>query len=307
MLRAAVAAALLCTIAHGAPARILVVAVAQAQTNDAREAVVLGPNAQVYEPDGKGAWFRRHEGGIADVVVQASRAGAHVIVGVASGPPYASRPGAAGDGAWQMIVLGLHAKAVVGRGPRATAAFGRQVFGLETGKPVHLPDAPAPVLALAASNKAVVVATDQGLARLEGKGWKPLASAPRYVSAILDDRWALTDRGLLDLRSQKVTAWPTGFRVSSVVAVDNDLVVAAGMQGANLELVILKAGKLEHETIGVKLSHIVALAADRVGRVVVAAPDGELAVRDPAGLWTATKVRDELPTARPGAAPAVQW
>jgi len=309
-LPAAVVAALLSTIAHGAPAPAVIVALAAPETKDARDAVAIGPNGQVYEPDGNGTWSRHHAGGIADDVVRAARAGALLIVGVDGGPPYAYRPtrtaGKPGDGAWQMIVLGLHAKAIVGRGPRATAAFGRQVFGLDTGKPVRLADAPAPVTALAASPKAVVVVTDKGLARLEGKGWKPIANAPKQVIALLDDRWALVERGLLDLRSQKITAWPTGFRVASVVAIDNDLVVAAGTQGAILQLVTIKAGRLDQEAIGVRLAAIVAIAADRTGRVVVASRDGHLAVRDKTGAWTAIAVKDALPAVRPGSPPAVQ-
>ncbi|CAN5405798.1 hypothetical protein BH11MYX1_BH11MYX1_20810 [soil metagenome] len=306
MLRAAIVAALLGTIAHGAPAPAVIAALAAPETKDVRDTVLLGPNGQVYEPDGNGAWIRHHTGGIADDVVRASRAGGRVIVGVESGPPYAYAPGKTGDGAWHMVVLGLHAKAIVGHGPRATAAFGRQVFGLETGTPVRLTDAPAPVLTLAASRKSVVIVTDQGLARLVGQRWKSIAIAPAQVTALLDDRWALVDRGLLDLRAGKVTAWPTGFRPSAVFAVDNDLVVAAGTQGANLVLVTLKAGKLDHELIGVRLATVVALAADRAGRVVVAARDGQLAVRDKQDAWTATAVRDELPAGRPGSPPAVQ-
>lgn len=305
-LRAAVVAAWLSTIAYGAPSPAVIVALAGPDTNDARDAVAVGPNGQVYEPDGTGAWVRHHAGGIADDVVRAARAGGQVIVGVDGGPPYAYRPEKTGDGAWQMIVLGLHANAIVGRGPRATAAFGRQVFGLDTGKPVRLADAPAPVTALAGSRRSIVIATDKGLARLEGRGWKPIANASTQVIALLDDRWALVERGLLDLRSQKITTWPTGFHVASVVAIDNNLVVAAGTLGANLQLVTLKAGKLDHEAIGVQLAAIVAIAADRTGRVVVASRDGQLAVRDKAGTWTTAAVSDALPGDRPGSPPAVQ-
>lgn len=303
---AAIVAALPSIIAHGAPAPAVIAAVAAPATKDVRDAIMLGPQGQLYEPDGHGAWIRHHAGGIANDVVRATRAGARVIVGVEGGPAYASATGKTGNGAWQMIVLGLHAKAILGRGRRATAAVGRQVFVLESRTPVRLADAPGPVLALAASPASVVVVTDQGLVRLAGKGWKPIANAPRQVTSLLDDRWALLDRGLLDLRSQRVTAWPTGFRVSSVVAVDNDLVVAAGTLGATLVVVTLKAGTLVHEPIGVQLASIVWVSADREGRVVVASREGQLAVRDHAGAWTSTAVRDELPADRPGSPPAVQ-
>ncbi len=289
----------LSAVSSGAPAPAVISALA-GDAKDARAAVAVGPNGQVYEPDGKGAWVRTHAGGLADDVIRASRANGLVVAGVDGGPPYAYR-----DGTWQLVVLGLHAKAIVGRGPRATAAFGRQVFGLETGKAVRLTDAPAPVTMLAASARSIVIATDKGLARLEGKSWKPIASAPKQVLALLDDRWALVERGLIDLRSQKLTAWPAGFRASSAIA-DGELVVAAGTQGATLTLVTLAAGRLSHEPIAVKLASVVAVAADSTGRVVVAARDGQLAVRDRTGAWTASAVRDALPAARPGSPPAVQ-
>jgi hypothetical protein len=298
--------------AHAAPA---VIAALAPGDPDAREAVALGPNGQVYEPDGKGAWIRHHAGGLADDVTHATRAGALVIAGVAGGPPYAHRVGRPD---WNLVVLGLHAKAVLGRGPRATAGFGSQVFGLDTGKPVRLADAPGPVAMLAASAKGVVIETDKGVAKLEGKRWKPIAIAPSQVIALLDDRWALVEHGLLDLRTQTTTAWPAGFTVASVFAVDNDLVVAAGTHGASPELVTLKAGKLERAAIAIAPTvirslpvpaapaigaGIVAIVGDRAGRVVVATHDA-LWIRDKAGAWTIGELRDELPPDRPGSPPA---
>jgi len=339
---AALLVVVLATRVHAAP---LVIAALAPGDRDARTAVVIGPSGQAYEPDGKGAWTRHHASAIADNVARATRAGSVVIVGSDTGPsgggPSAAQSGASSGrgrasdpsglgppyafraGVWDLVVLGLHAKAVLGRGPRATAAFGRQVFGLETGKPVRLADAPGPVAMLGAGIKAIVVETDQGLAKNEGKGWKPIANAPKQVEALLDDRWALVDHGLLDLRSQKLTAWPAGFHVASAVAIDNDFVVAVGLQGAAAELVTLKAGKLDHEAIvvadatanadaiatstaklGTGAAAIVGVAADRTGRVVVAARDGQLAIRDKAGAWTRGALFDPTPPARPGSPPA---
>jgi hypothetical protein len=289
-------------------------------SRDAREALALGPHGEAYEPDGKGAWVRRHAGGLAGEVVRATRAGDLVIAGVDGGPPFEYRAGkdvrGEGDavGAWNLIVLGLHAKAIVGRGPRATAAFGRLVFGLDSGKPVKLADAPGLVTGLAASDKAVVVETDKGLAKLETKGaakWKPIANAPVHVLALLDDRWALVERGLLDLRTQKLVAWPAGFTVASAIAVTNELVVAAGLHGTTAELVTLQGATVAREPIAPAGSHfgtgnatIVSVIADKTGRVVVAARDGQLAVRDKTGAWTLGAVTTEPPADRPGSPPA---
>jgi len=314
--RIAAVVVLLAVRAHAAPATPAtpVIAALAPGDPDAREAVALGPNGQTYEPDGKGAWIRHHAGGLADDVTRATRAGALVIAAVDGGPPYAVRVGRPGatTGEWNLVVLGLHAKAVLGRGPRATAAFGLQIFGLDTGKPVRLADAPGPVTMLAASAKGVVIETDKGLAKLEGKRWKPIANVPSQVIALLDDRWALVEHGLLDLRTQNTTAWPAGFKVASVVAVDNNLVIAAGTHGASAELVTLKAGKLDRAGIVIAAQSpagpaigagIVAIVGDRAGRVVVATHDA-LWVRDQAGTWTAGAVRDELPADRPGSPPA---
>lgn len=300
---------LLAVRAHAAP----VIAALAPGDRDAREAVALGPNGQAYEPDGKGVWIRRHAGGLADDVTRATRAGALVIAGVDGGPPYAYR-----RGEWNLVVLGLHAKAVLGRGPRATAAFGRQVFGLDTGKPVRLADAPGPVAMLGASANGIVIETDAGIARLAGKRWKPIANAPAHVLALLDDRWALVEHGLIDLRTQNTTAWPAGFKVASAFAVDNGLILAVGTRGTNPELVTLKAGKLVRAAIAMTPTvvrslpapvapaigaGIVAIVGDRVGRVVVATHDA-LWIRDKAGTWTVGELRDELPADRPGSPPA---
>jgi len=335
IIRVAPVVAVVLVVATGAlraqPARTMIAALAPGpKGSDAREALALGPHGEAYEPDGKGTWVRRHAGALSGEVVRATRADALVIAGVEAGPPFGYRPGTAvrGDadavGAWNMIVLGVHAKAIVGRGPRATAAFGKLVFGLDTGKPIKLADAPGVVTALAASASGVVVETDKGLAKLEAKGaaqkWKPIANAPAHVLALLDDRWALVDRGLLDLRTQKVTAWPAGFRVDTAIAVSNELVVAAGLHGNAPELVTLKGATVTREPITAALvaaasgngatklgsgaAAIVSVVADKAGRVVVAMKDGELAVRDKAGTWTLTDVRTELPADRPGSPPA---
>ncbi len=282
---------------------------------DARGAVVVGPSGEVYEPDGSGAWLRRHAGGVADKVVRATRARGLVIAGVDAGPAYAFRAGTAparGDGdaigAWNMVVLGWHAKAIVGRGPRATAAVGKRVFALDTGTPVRLPDAPDPVVLLAASSRGVVAATDKGLVRLVGTTWKPIPHAPAQVLAVLDDRWVLVDRGLVDLRSRRVIPWPADFQPAAAIAVDSQLVVAAGTHGAAAELVTVSRGKPVREPIGgltpAGAAGIVSVVADRAGRVVVATRDGQLAIRDHTGAWAAGRLRDARPAEHPGPPPA---
>jgi hypothetical protein len=92
--------------------------------------------------------------------------------------------------------------------------------------------------------------------------------------------------------------------------------VAAGTHGASAELVTLKGATQTREPIGLAgtpppgarfgagTAAIVSVVADKTGRVVVAARDGQLAVRDKAGAWTLGAVTSDLPADRPGSPPA---
>jgi hypothetical protein len=291
-------------VAHAGPATV----VALASGPDVRDAVAIGPAGEAYEPDHHGAWVRHHAGGIAAEVVHATRAGATVIAGVQAGPPFELHAGM-----WSAIYVGQKAKAVLGRGPRATAAVGKLVFVLAGGaRTSKLPEAPGVIVALGASGKGVAVETDKGLARLDAATWKPIANAPQHVVALLDDRWALVDRGVLDLRARgprsappPLTAWPAGFHPASVIALD-DTVVAAGAGAHGPELVTLRAGKTDREPFAFEhAAPIVAVAIDKAKRVVVAARDGQLAIRE-RGAWTVHHVSDELPPPHEGSPPAAQ-
>ncbi len=276
-------------------ARADVVAVAPAP--DVRNAIVLGADGQVYEPDGHGAWIRRHEGGISSPIVDAQRAGAAVIAGTTAGPPFELE-----HGVWTSVYLGQHVKAIVGHGARAIAAVGKSVFALDHGPPARLTDAPDPVLAVAASTTGVAIETDHGVLRLDGKKWKPIKNAPHHVATLLDDHWAIVEHGIVDLRTGKIT--PTGVRVAAAT-VSGDDVVVVGTHGSIAELVTLHAGKLAQEPV--KLDHaapVAGLAADREGRVLVVTRDGQLALRDH-GTWTTAQLRDELPPPRAGSPPAL--
>ena len=268
-----------------------------APATDARRAIAIGPAGQVYEPDGKGAWVRTHAGGLAAEVVASATAGGSVIAGAKNAPPFRLR-----GGAWNALDLGLKAKAILGAGSRAVAAVGKGVFALDGAVPKKLAEAPAPVLALGSSKAGVVIATDRGLLRLQGTAFKPV-KGPKRVQALLDDRWALVDRGALDLKTMKAYTWPAGLRVGDAMVVGDGLVAVAS-HGKALELVTIKAGALAHEKVPAPdPSAVVGVVADAAGRVVIAMRDGTLAVRDGAS-WTATTVRESLAPAKPGPAPA---
>jgi hypothetical protein len=183
------------------------------------------------------------------------------------------------------------------------ATVGRQVLALDRlagGEPAKLGTAAGEIL-LVGSGTAIVVATERGLFRIDGAKVAPI-SAPRRAKLLVGDRWAVVDGGVVDLRTGKTTAWPGGAAIEVVEVGPEERLVAVVRIGGKLELVVVRAGKLERvpmEAAGAP----VGVAVDRGGRAVVAFQDGRLAVRDGA-VWTTVTVREELPTPRPGPPPA---
>lgn len=282
--------------------------VALAPAPDARKAIPIGPAGQVFEPDGKGDWVRRRAGGTAVELVHATSVGTTVVAGAKNAPPFRLK-----NGTWTAVVLFPKARAVVGTGSRVVTAANKQVFSLDTtaAQPTKLGDAPARVTALAAGKSRVVVMTDKGLYELPGGkpgAFKPIKKAPKTIRALLSDRWALVDRGALDLKSMKTVPWPAGVRVDDAT-VAGDTLVAVAVVGKGRELLTLPptaGAKIARETIPLEASAAIAgVVADESKRVVVATRDGTLAVRA-SGAWVTTEVRDELPAEKaPGPPPAL--
>lgn len=274
---------------------------ALAPASDARKAVAIGPSGQVYEPDGKGSWVRKRLGGTAVEITTATTIGGTVIAGTKGAPPFKLK-----GGAWTAVFLAPKAKAIIGSGPRALAAVGKSVFALHArgGEPTKLADAPNHVLALGASASGAVIMTDKGMLKLEGgTAWKPVKKAPKTVRALIGDRWALLDKGALDLKTLKTIAWPAGVRIDEAAAIGDTLVVVA-KKGKQLELLTVAGGKIAREPIPLDdPPAIVGVVIDGDKRCVVAGRDGRLALRV-GGTWSVSTVRDELPADKPGPAPA---
>lgn len=280
--------------AWGAPARL----VALAAADDARKAVAIGPAGEVYAPDGKGAWVHRLQSSTASALSAASSGAGGTVFAFGEGVVYRL----AGNG-WSAIRLVQHGKAVLGAGSRARAAVGRQIYALDAttqGEPNKLAVAPGAVVALAAGAKAIVVATDVGVFRLGPGKPTPIPAAPRRVR-LVSERWAIADRGALDLTTGKLVAWPGGLTVGPA-AVAGDALVAVASSRAGLELITLRAGTFTRDALGLSGS-AVGVVVDRAGRAVVALSDGRIALRERAG-WTTTEVTDEPAAARPGAPPS---
>ena len=271
-------------------------------TDDARRAVALGPHGEVYAPDGKGAWVRRLPATTADHLSLAGRAGAGAAI-VAFGEGVVYR---LADNGWSAARLTQKGAAIMSSGPRAVAAVGRQLFALDrnvSGEPAKLALAPTPALAIGAG-RSIVIATDRGLYRIAGTTTTRLDRAPRRVTRLVSDVWALVDRGAVDLRTNTTTPWPAGVTVQVAALGPTDSLVAVGSARGGLELLTLRAGKLTRDPIAVTPTGVpVGVALDRAGRAVVAFRDGRLAVRDHAA-WATVTVEEQLPAEKPGSPPA---
>ena len=261
---------------------------------DARASIAVGPAGQVYEPDGHGAWLRKHGGGIGPLVVSGARGG-DVIAGTTAG---AFR---LGPGGWSVIYLGQHAKPIVASGARAVAAVGRDLFVLDHA-PSHVADAPAPITAVGASAAGIVVATERGVLRLDGKAFVAVPRAPIAVTGFAGDRYALVADGVVDLRTGATTSWPSGLTIAVARQAADGSLVAAATTSTGVELVHLHGTTLDRDKLDVTGTPV-GIAVDRDGRAVIALADGRICTRDHAA-WTVATVKDDLPPPRPGSPPA---
>lgn len=267
--------------------------------NDARKAIALGPAGEVYAPDGTGAWVRTQPFTTADALKIAGRAGSDVVA-AGDGVVYKLAPNG-----WSAIRLHQKDKATMAGGRRAVAAVKRQLYALDrmrAGEPEKLAVAPGTVRALGAG-KTIVIVTDRGLARVEGKKVTPIPRAPRRVLRLVDDRWAILSNGAHDLRANKTIAWPSGASLQTAATGPDDSLVAVVEVNRKLELVTIAKTKLDRDVIDDVKAVAVGVAVDRAGRAVVALADGRIAVRN-AGIWAVTAVKTVVPAPRPGPAAA---
>lgn len=294
--------------AHADPRPLELVALAPPAGDDARKAIAIGPAGEVYEPDGKGAWIRRHRITTADRLMVAGRAGKGGPV-VASGEGVVYRLAANG---WTALRLAQKGKATLSGGLTAIAAVGRQLYAIDKlagGTAPKLVLAPAPVLAIGAGKKPAI-ATERGVFRFDGKKLAPIAGAPKRVEALVGERWAVLDHGVHELATRKLIRWPAGLKIALTGALPDGSVAAVATAHGKLELLALRAGKLEREPIvlpavpGAKAApRPVGFAIDKSGRAVVALRDGRLAIRE-RGAWTVATIGEALPAERPGSPPA---
>jgi hypothetical protein len=282
------------------PPSLELAALAPPPGDDARKAVALGPTGQVFEPDGAGGWVRDQAISVADRISVTGRAGGQVVA-LGEGVIFRLAPNG-----WTAIRIIQKGKAMMAGGPRAVAVVGRQLYALDkaaAGEPTKLAVAPAPVLAIAAG-KTVVIALDRGLFRVDGARVTAIKRVPKRVERLVSDRWALVERAAIDLTRGRSTPWPEGVKIVTAASAPGDALVAVSASGGALELITLTGTKIVRDPLpaGV-IGSPVGVALDSSGRAVIALRDGRLCVRE-RGAWTVTTVREALPAAHPGAAPA---
>lgn len=300
---------------------------ALAPAEDARRAIAIGAGGEVFEPDGKGAWVHRRAIATADRVTAAGRAApGGAVVALGDGVVYRL----ASNG-WSAIRLVQRGKAILGSGARSLAAVGRQLFALDTltrGEPTKLALAPAGIVAIGSGARGTVITTDAGVLRFDGKNLVALNAPARM--RLVSDRWAIVDRGALDLSTvtaatiatprtasrtaprtasraasrapPSITPWPDGLAIGVASVAPDGALIAIGAGRAGLELLTVRGGKLARDPLGLKGS-AVGVVVDRAGRATVALIDGRIALRDKAG-WTTTEVTEEPPAERRGPPPA---
>ncbi len=283
-----------------APARRGPVLAGLAPADDAREVVAIGPMGEVYAPDGHGGWVRELPVTTADRLGRVARAGG-AVVAHGDGVVYRLAPNG-----WSALRLAQRGKAVMSSGARAVAAVGRQLYALDRrvgGEPAKLAVAPAPVLEIGAG-KTIVVETERGLHRVDGAKVTAIKRVPRRVDRLISERWALTDRGALDLTTGTTTPWPAGLRVTVAAAGPGDRLIAVVRARGGLELATLTGKKLERDALPSEITGTpVGVVVDKTGRAAIALDDGRLAMRE-RGRWAVVRVREALPAAQPGPPPA---
>lgn len=294
--RGAWAVALVALVTSAAHAGPTLVGLGPAE--DARKVLAIGPAGELYAPE-RGDWVRTRRVTTATTLGRVGRAG-DAIVAHGEGVVYRLA-----DNGWSALRLAQDGKALMSAGDQAVGAVGRQLYSLhqlQRGEPAKLGVAPGSIRAIGAG-KTIVLATDKGVFRVEGGKATKLAKAPKQVDALVGDRWAIVDRGVVELRTGKLVAWPAGTRLHVVArSATGDLVAVAAIGGA-LELYALRGAAFERTPIPGARGTAVGVVVDRAGRALVALEDGTLHLREGTS-WKAAAVRDALPAARPGPAPA---
>jgi hypothetical protein len=283
-------------------AAAVTIATMVADGKDVGRTVLIGPSAQIYEPDGEGAWTRHHEGGVAGDVTGAARVDGELVVAGHATPLYKAH-----GGTWFTLRLGEDGRTVMSQGPTAAVAIGKAVLvrskvkgksvwsrvGTLAGKPS----------ALWADGTAVWASTDSALYRLRGGGFTKSGAAARALTG--GTPWAITDKGLVDLDAGRTCPAELDGAAVTIAGAGGapgaDALTVVADTGAGLVLArTAKNGKsLERIDAVPATGAIAGVAVDGHDDVLIAFADGRFALRR-GGSWTQGQVSDDLPKAKTG-------
>lgn len=73
------------------------------------------------------------------------------------------------------------------------------------------------------------------------------------MSRLIDDRWALVERGAVDLKTGTVTTWPAGFVAGAATPGPKSSLVVVGALGGAIEVATITGGNVTRETIEIAL------------------------------------------------------
>ena len=308
------------------------IAAALPESGSVYHMTLIGPSGQVYEPSGDAATWTRHVfGGNAADVTGAVRDDNAIFVAGRGTPLYRFA-----DATWRAVRMGQRGKTILGNGPRAAVAIGRQVFVADQGAWLRLAEAPGNVVAVwAASKQRAFIATSAGVFSFTGKDFSKVSSAMAnsFVtgSDAASDPWLLTATSLTPLRGSKAQSRsllqdkqplaPAVARTDATRSYEGgdwhpDLLAAAvapdgtvwllGREPADTTLSVVSYSKTDHHVIATPIAadaQIAAFVVDHAGRVAVATRAGEIEVLD-GQAWHSGTIVDEAAPSRAGVGPA---
>jgi hypothetical protein len=299
----AAAIALALALASLASAAADPLAAAATSPDDVRRTILVGPSGQVWEPDGLGGWTRTAGGGVAADVRGAIVVDDLIVAGAAT-PLYRRR-----DDGWYGLRLGERGRTVLGTGPRAAVAIGRQIFVHDRGAWTRVATADRNVVALwATSERKLYVATDRAIFRLAGK--KLVSHLPIAATAFAGATpLALTADGAVHDVTTRAALAPTADGQPVIVeaaatAADGTPWLVGRIATERVLVRRTRAGWERRPAPPLGDEPVVELAIDRAGRVIIVTAAGAVHLAGEDGTWTRGTLTTRLPSPKPGPGPA---
>ena len=287
------------------------VAAALPDASNVYRMTLIGPSGQVYEPSGDSATWTRHAlGGIAADVTGATRADNAIVVAGRGTPMYRFA-----DATWRAVRIGQRGKTVLGNGPHAAVAIGRQVFVSDHNEWLRIAEAPANVTALwAGSKQRIFIATAGGVFSSSGKEFTKVSPlvALAFVNGAepASEPWLMTATSLAPLRSSgksrhAITPGDDASIVAATIAPDGTAFMLARIGSATTLSIISDASGARHTTSTTIAAdaQIAVFVVDRTGKLAIITRTGDIEIFD-GQSWHPGTLIDAVAPAHPGVGPA---